>query len=44
VNGETLTDVKDEKLKEGALGLQAGGPTGSGVIKFRNIKIRPVKK
>ncbi len=44
VNGETLTDVQDEKLKDGALGLQAGGPTGSGVIKFRNIKIRPLKK
>jgi hypothetical protein len=44
VNGETLTDVKDEKLKDGALGLQAGGPTGSGVIKFRNIKIRSLKK
>ena len=44
VNGETLTDVRDEKLKSGALGFQAGGPTGSGVIKFRNIKIRPLKK
>src|SRR5262245_28299394 len=39
VNGETLTDANDQKLAEGALGLQAGGPTGSGVIKFRNIKI-----
>jgi len=44
VNGETLTDVRDEKLKAGALGFQAGGPTGSGVIKFRNIKIRPLRK
>ncbi len=44
VNGETLTDVRDEKLTSGALGFQAGGPTGSGVIKFRNIKIRPLKK
>ncbi len=44
VNGETLTDVNDNKLSDGALGFQAGGPTGSGVIKFRNIKIRPLKK
>jgi hypothetical protein len=44
VNGETATDARDEKLKDGAIGLQAGGPTGSGPIKFRNIKIRPLKK
>ncbi len=42
VNGETLTDVRDEKFREGAIGLQAGGPTGSGLVKFRNIKIRPL--
>ena len=28
VNGETLTDARDEKLRDGAIGLQAGGPTG----------------
>jgi hypothetical protein len=39
VNGETLTDVNDGQVREGALGLQAGGPTGSGLIKFRNIRI-----
>jgi hypothetical protein len=44
VNGETATDAQDEKLKDGAIGLQAGGPTGSGPIKFRNLKIRPLKK
>ena len=43
VNGETLTDARDEKLREGAIGLQAGGPTGSGPVKFRNIRIRPLK-
>ena len=43
VNGETLTDVNDNKFSEGALGLQAGGPTGSGLIKFRNIRIRPLR-
>jgi len=42
VNGETLTDANDDKFREGALGLQAGGPTGSGPIKFRNIRIRPL--
>ena len=44
VNGETLTDANDGKLTDGALGFQGGGPTGSGVVKFRNIKIRPLKK
>jgi hypothetical protein len=43
VNGETLTDVRDEKLKSGSVGFQAGGPTGSGIIKLRNIRIRPLK-
>jgi hypothetical protein len=43
VNGETITDVRDEKFREGALGLQAGGPTGSGPVKFRNIRIRPLR-
>jgi hypothetical protein len=44
VDGKTTTDARDEKLKEGAIGLQAGGPTGSGPIKFRNLKIRPLRK
>jgi hypothetical protein len=43
VNGETATDSNDEKLKDGAIGLQAGGPTGSGPIRFRNIKVRPLR-
>jgi hypothetical protein len=43
VNGETLTDVRDEKLREGAIGLQAGGPTGSGPVKFRDIRIRSLR-
>jgi hypothetical protein len=43
VNGELATDANDEKLKEGAIGLQGGGPTGSGPIKFRNLKIRPLR-
>ena len=44
VNGETAVDVRDEKFRDGAIGLQAGGPTGSGPIKFRNISIRPLRK
>jgi hypothetical protein len=44
VNGETVTDVRDEKLKSGSLGFQAGGPTGSGLIKLRSIKVRQLKK
>jgi hypothetical protein len=44
VNGETATDARDEKLRDGALGLQAGGPTGSGPVKFRNIKVRQLKR
>ena len=44
VNGQTTTDARDEKLRDGAIGLQAGGPTGSGPIKFRNIRIRPLRR
>ena len=44
VNGEPAIDANDDTLKEGAIGMQAGGPTGSGPIKFRNIKIRPLRK
>jgi Domain of Unknown Function (DUF1080) len=44
VNGNTITDARDEKLKDGAIGLQAGGPTGSGPVKFRNLKIRPLQR
>lgn len=42
VNGERITDVNDNKYSSGAIGLQAGGPTGSGPVKFRNIRIRPL--
>lgn len=42
VNGERITDVQDNKFPSGAIGLQAGGPTGSGPVKFRNIRIRPL--
>jgi 3-keto-disaccharide hydrolase len=42
VNGETITDAHDDKYRDGAIGLQAGGPNGPGLIKFRNIKVRPL--
>ena len=42
VNGERITDVNDNKFTSGAIGLQAGGPTGSGPVKFRNLRIRPL--
>jgi hypothetical protein len=46
VNGETAVDAIDDKHARGAIELQAGGPNGPGVIKFRNIRIRsiPAKK
>ena len=43
IDGEKWTDANDDKFPSGAIGLQAGGPTGSGPIKFRNLKIRPTK-
>lgn len=42
VNGEPITDAHDDKYSAGAIGLQAGGPNGPGLIKFRNIKVRPL--
>ena len=41
VNGETTTDSHDDKFTAGAIGLQAGGPNGPGLIRFRNIRVRP---
>ena len=42
VNGETTVDAHDDKFTRGALGLQAGGPNGPGLIKFRNVRVRPL--
>lgn len=42
VNGETTVDARDDKFSSGAIGLQAGGPNGPGVIKYRNIRVRPL--
>ena len=42
LNGNITTDVRDTvlKLAGGPIGLQAAGPGGPGVARFRNIKIR----
>ena len=39
VNGVATADLRDRSLSEGYVGLQA---RGIGVIKFRNVKIRPL--
>jgi hypothetical protein len=39
LNGKTTVDFNDTKFASGPIGLQGGG---SGVIRFRNIKIRPL--
>src|SRR5262249_31208092 len=35
-------DSHDDKFSSGAIGLQAGGPNGPGLIRFRNIRVRPL--
>jgi creatinine amidohydrolase len=42
VNGETTVDAHDDKFTNGAIGLQAGGPNGPGLIRYRNIRVRPL--
>jgi hypothetical protein len=39
LNGQITADTRDSKLTSGTIGLQAAG---SGVLRFRNIKIRPI--
>jgi hypothetical protein len=40
VNGATTVDVKDERRADGTLALQQGGAGASGVVRFRNVKLR----
>lgn len=42
LNGKTMSDIREDKLKlsSGAIQLQAGGPDGPGLAKFRSIKLR----
>jgi hypothetical protein len=39
LNGRTTVDGHDSKLTSGPIGLQGGG---SGLLRFRNIKVRPI--
>lgn len=41
VNGRTTADVQDERLASGTIALQEGGGGGMGLVRFRNIKVRP---
>jgi len=43
VDGKTLLDTKDEKHATGAIGLQVGVPNGPGPIRFRSVRIRPMR-
>ena len=40
VNGTTTVDVQDARRSSGAIALQEGGANASGLIRFRNVKIR----
>jgi hypothetical protein len=42
VNGRTTVDVQDQRLSNGPLALQEGGANQSGLVRFRNVKIRPL--
>ena len=42
VNGKTTVDAKDERLSTGTLALQEGGAGASGLVRFRNVKVRPL--
>ena len=42
LNGKTTVDARDERRASGTIALQEGGANASGVVKFRNVKIRPL--
>ena len=42
VNGKTTVDARDERRATGTIALQEGGANASGLIRFRNVKIRPL--
>ena len=42
LNGKTTVDVRDERRATGTIALQEGGANASGLIRFRNVKIRPL--
>jgi hypothetical protein len=41
LNGKTTVDVRDERRATGTIALQEGGGNASGLIRFRNVKVRP---
>ncbi len=41
VNGRTTVDIQDQRLASGPIALQEGGGGGMGLVRFRNVKIRP---
>jgi len=42
LNGTTTVDVRDDRRSSGTIALQEGGANASGLIRFRNVKIRPL--
>jgi hypothetical protein len=40
INGTPTVDVRDERRSSGTIALQEGGANASGLIRFRNVKIR----
>jgi hypothetical protein len=44
LNGRITSDVREDSLRlvDGPIQLQAAGPGGPGIARFRNIKIRPL--
>ena len=42
LNGKTTVDARDMRRADGKIALQEGGANASGVIRFRNVKIRPL--
>ena len=42
INGTTTADVRDQRLTSGPIALQEGGRGESGLVRFRNVKVRPL--
>jgi hypothetical protein len=41
LNGKTTVDARDDRRANGTIALQEGGANAFGVVRFRNLKIRP---
>jgi hypothetical protein len=42
LNGKTTADAQDQKLTAGTIALQEGGRGEFGLVRFRNVKVRPL--